>query len=56
MFPIGPGPATFRNVGVGGRITSVAVNPANHRQVFIGGANGGVWFSEDPLAPAPRFN
>jgi hypothetical protein len=47
--PIGPsvvaqGPGG--NTGVSGRVTSLAVGPAGAR-VYVGAANGGVWFSGD---------
>ena len=32
---------------VGGRLTSIAVDPANPDRVFVGSAGGGVWFTED---------
>lgn len=39
-FPIGPAPGPD---GVNGRVTAIAVNPANTNQVWLGTPNGGVW-------------
>ncbi len=47
--PIGPRPtSTSGQVGnVSGRIAAVAVNPQNRDEVYVGGAQGGVWRSVD---------
>ncbi|HET8945495.1 MAG TPA: hypothetical protein VFQ07_00795, partial [Candidatus Polarisedimenticolia bacterium] len=50
-FPIGPAPSCcFFPGGEAGRATSVAVNPANFFELYIGTANGGVWRSTDQAA------
>jgi hypothetical protein len=47
-FPIGPAPSCcFFPGGEAGRATSVAVNPANFNEIWIGTANGGLWRSTD---------
>jgi hypothetical protein len=47
--PIGPRPtSTAGQVGnVSGRIAALAVNPLNRDEVYVGGAQGGVWRSVD---------
>jgi hypothetical protein len=43
-IPIGPAPEIgFFEGGVSGRATSIAVNPTNVDDVWLGTANGGVW-------------
>jgi hypothetical protein len=50
-FPIGPAPSCcFFPGGESGRTTSVAVNPANFFEVWIGTAGGGLWRSTDNAA------
>jgi len=47
--PIGPSvvaQGSGGNTGVSGRVTSLAVGPGGSR-VYVGAANGGVWFSAD---------
>src|SRR6185503_12535854 len=47
-FPIGPAPSCcFFPGGEAGRATSVAVNPSNFNEIWIGTANGGLWRSTD---------
>ena len=46
--PIGPAPiGGFFKGGVSGRATAIAVNPFNGAQVWLGTAQGGVWYSPD---------
>jgi len=50
---IGPQPTTPRNLTyrgspvVAGRVTAIAVDPANSKHVYLGGAVGGVWETTD---------
>jgi hypothetical protein len=47
--PIGPSvvaQGSGGNTGVSGRVTAIAVGPGGSR-VYVGAANGGVWFSSD---------
>jgi hypothetical protein len=47
-IPIGPAPLLgFFGGGVSGRATSIAVNPHNIDDVWLGTANGGVWHTLD---------
>ncbi|HKQ61217.1 MAG TPA: hypothetical protein VJS92_07985 [Candidatus Polarisedimenticolaceae bacterium] len=47
-FPIGPAPSCcFFPGGEAGRATSVAANPANFTELWIGTAGGGLWRSSD---------
>jgi photosystem II stability/assembly factor-like uncharacterized protein len=41
---IGPRPVTFYGID-SGRVTSLAIDPANPRIIYMGGAEGGVWKS-----------
>jgi hypothetical protein len=63
--PIGPAPLsdtiTFgasSNIvsAASGRTTVIAVNPVNHREVWLGTAGGGLWHTTDVLAPEPQWN
>ena len=46
--PIGPAPiGGFFKGGVSGRATAIAVNPFDGDQVWLGTAQGGIWFSPD---------
>lgn len=46
--PLGPAPeVTGQGVSDSGRITSIAVNPQNSNDIWIGSADGGVWNSLD---------
>ncbi len=46
--PIGPAPiGGFFKGGVSGRATAIAVNPFDGNQVWLGTAQGGIWFTPD---------
>lgn len=46
---IGPQPTSASNFGpfTSGRVTAVVVNPSNANNVYIGGADGGLWVTTD---------
>jgi len=53
-FPIGPQPTSTTMFAGGrfggatsGRVTALVVNPSNPNNVFLGGADGGLWMSTD---------
>jgi hypothetical protein len=48
FFPIGPAPIRgFFGGGVTGRASSMAINPMNPDDIWVGAASGGVWRSTD---------
>lgn len=44
---IGPRPTDWYYGGTSGRVTSLAIDPANPKILYMGGAEGGVWKSVD---------
>src|SRR5713101_5678581 len=53
-FPIGPQPTSttlfdfsLNGGATSGRVTALAVNPANPNNVYLGGADGGLWVTTD---------
>ncbi len=63
--PIGPAPLSNTITfgangeiasGASGRSTVIAVNPVNHRELWLGTAGGGLWHTTDVLVPEPQWN
>jgi photosystem II stability/assembly factor-like uncharacterized protein len=54
--PLGPQPISSGGTLYSGRLTAVAVSPTDSRNIWIGGADGGVWNSIDGGAWTPKFD